>query len=134
MPRAEVTFDLDAAWEAIHAAQAEIDIYKQSRECFVDMDVFAALVSHATRLALAVDSLFDERTKAIECERIATTAYDQQQSSYRELEALYQAMTERAQAAEDHIRRAAEHLPGRPDVAERILSEIRHAKSDTVEG
>ena len=88
MPRSEVTFDLDAAWQAIHAAQAEIDIYKQSRECFVDMDVFAALVSHATRLALAVDSLF-ERTKAVE----------------------------------DRIRRAAEHLPGRPDVAEQILSE-----------
>lgn len=123
MPRAEVTFDLDAAWQAIHAAQAEIDEYDQSRECFVDINVFTALVSHATRLALAVDSLFDERTKATERERIATTAYDQQQSSYRELETLYQAMTERAQVAEDRIRRAAEHLPGRPDVAEQILSE-----------
>jgi hypothetical protein len=67
--------------------------------------------------------LLDERAKAIERERIATTAYDQQQSSYRELETLYQAMTERAQVAEDRIRRAAEHLPGRPDVAEQILSE-----------
>ena len=130
MPRAEVTFDLDAAWEAIHAAQAEIDKYDPD----VNTDEFAALVNHATRLALAVDGLLDERTKATERERIATTAYDQQQSSYRELEALYQAMTERAQAAEDRIRRAAEHFPGRPDVAERILSEIRHAKSDTVEG
>lgn len=123
MPRSEVTFDLDAAWQAIHAAQAEFDEYNQSRKCFVDINVFTALVSHATRLALAVDSLFDERTKATERERIATTAYDQQQSSYRELEALYQAMTERAQVAEDRIRRAAEHLPGRPDVAEQILSE-----------
>lgn len=134
MPRAEVTFDLDAAWEAIHTAHAEIDTYKHSRDCLVNMDEFAALVNHTTRLALSVDSLLDERTKAIERERIATTAYDQQQSSYRELEVLYQAMTERAQAAEDRIRRAAEHLPGRPDVAERILSEIRHTKSDTGEG
>jgi hypothetical protein len=105
MPRAEVTFDLDAAWEAIHAAQAEIDIYKQSRKCFVDINVFTALVSHATRLALAVDSLFDERTKATERERIATTAYDQQQSSYRELEALYQAMTDRAPGTRRRRRR-----------------------------
>jgi hypothetical protein len=121
MPRAEVTFDLDAAWEAIRAAQREAND-------FDEIDAYSnrfllTLIREAQLLALAVDGLLDERDKAIKRERIATTAYDQQQSSYRELEALYQAMTERAQVAEDRIRRAAEHLPGRPDVAEQILSE-----------
>ena len=130
MPRVEITFDLKRAQRVIDDAQREVDLYAPD----VDTDEFQALITVAQSLLLAVDGLLDERAKATERERIATTAYDQQQSSYRELEVLYQAMTERAQAAEDRIRRAAEHLPGRPDVAERILSEIRHAKSDTVEG
>ena len=54
--------------------------------------------------------------------QIASAAYDQQQSSYRELEALYQAATERARPAEAVIARAATHLPGRPDLAEAVLS------------
>lgn len=138
-----------------------------------------------------------ERNAAQAREKIARDAYEGQQQAYRELEALYAAMTERAQRAEakwnteivraaqagldsyalyeaiqeaidcgcrgvhwvdiegeaeteacdlwitlddklqaykngehpgarllERIRRAAEHLPGRPDMAEQILSDI----------
>ena len=54
-----------------------------------------------------------ELTQARERDRIAAEAYNQQQTSYRELEALYQAMTERALAAEaerDNARRDAGDL------------------------
>ena len=57
--------------------------------------------------------LIDLRIRLAQAERraqIASTAYDQQQSSYRELEALYQAAVERALAAEARIARAATHL------------------------
>ena len=54
-----------------------------------------------------------ELTQARERDRIAAEAYNRQQTSYRELEALYQAMTERALAAEaerDNARRDAGDL------------------------
>ncbi len=54
--------------------------------------------------------LIDLRIRLAQAERraqIASTAYDQQQISYRELEALYQAAVERALAAEARIARAA---------------------------
>jgi hypothetical protein len=44
-----------------------------------------------------------ERDAANQRERISAEAYNQQQSSYRELEGLYQAMTERAQVAEAEL-------------------------------
>lgn len=54
-----------------------------------------------------------ELTQARERDRIVAETYNQQQTSYRELEALYQAMTERALAAEaerDNARRDAGDL------------------------
>ena len=57
-------------------------------------------------------ALLAELAAAHERERIAAEAYHGQQQSYRDLEALYQAMTERAQAAEAELarRRQAAHL------------------------
>ena len=53
----------------------------------------------------------------------AERAYHLLLANHRALEALYRTMTERAMAAEARIARAAEHLPGRPDLAELVLSE-----------
>ena len=50
-------------------------------------------------------ALLAELAAAHERERIAAEAYHGQQQSYRDLEALYQAMTERAQAAEAELAR-----------------------------
>ncbi len=58
----------------------------------------------------AIAQLRTQLAQAEQRAQIASTAYDQQQSSYRELEALYQAAVERALAAEARIARAATHL------------------------
>mgnify|MGYP006052557871 FL=1 len=68
-----------------------------------------------------------ELTQARERDRIAAEAYNQQQTSYRELEALYQAMTERALAAERDVeawRQAAERLERRCEQTNAINREL----------
>lgn len=55
-------------------------------------------------VAQVVADLEQQLAQATERERIAAAAYDGQQSSQRELEALYQAATERAERAENRQR------------------------------
>lgn len=100
MPRAEIMIDLERAQRAIDAAQREVDLYEPE----VATDEFQMLITEAQRLLLAVDGLLSERDQATERARIAAAAYDGQQSSQRELEALYQAATERAERAENRQR------------------------------
>lgn len=96
MPRAEITIDLERAQRAIDDAQRDLDAYAPD----LDLKEFRTLITEAQRLLLAVDGLLSERAQATERARIAAAAYDGQQSSQRELEALYQAATERAERME----------------------------------
>lgn len=78
--------------------------------------------------------------QAQERERLAMDAYDQQQSSYRELEALYQAMTERAVRFRTAVKRMSD-LIGRavrpPEIvyaAHEIAADVLtdpHPRADT---
>ena len=54
--------------------------------------------------ALRIGDLMLEMMRSQERERIAVATYNQQQQSYRDLENLYNAMTERAQQAEQDLR------------------------------
>lgn len=84
-----------------------------------DLATVAQLRRERDALAIQVQALADQAADLVadrdhwtlaaraaqQRERTAAQAYQQQQSSYRELEALYTAMTERAQRAEQELAR-----------------------------